>query len=411
MVKKIINWIANGFFRTLGKFLFFFLIACIVGILIGNGTVKLTDLLGIDIVYAETNANYSSIRMDVEQCSVRPNGNTTAFNNCVWDHTNGLGSNYKISFGSTNGYLRKIQFQFFGGSNYTYPAGSYRVQFQIAQDPLDMLAFTDYYDLKIYGNSSSSSSGASSGLDTITSKSCTFSRVTTYRVAVNCAFTTSRDLKYLNVSFEYYDDNDVKLYNTTAIQWDSIDQFVYSTDSTGAINNQTTIIQNEFQNLDNTLTDDDVDEDTEDMVDFLTDFDFSGSADVSSLVTLPIDFIANVFLNDTTADLCATFRGKNICLPNGKLLWNRTYSCNMQTTLCDNSVSISSFKQIFSILVGGYFAYKMLRGLVRSVDEVADPTIDSVEMADLGGSYTPKHRDSFTRSTAFHRATTGRRSQ
>lgn len=385
MVKKILNWTANGFFRSLGKFLFFFLITCLIAILVGNGSLKLTDLLGIEVVYAETNANYSSIKLEVEQCTIRPSGSNVAFNNCVWDSRTGTGSGNKISFGSSNGYLRKIQFQFYGGSNYNYPSGSYRLQIKLAQEPLDIYAFNNYYQMKIYGNTSSSSTGASSGFDTISSKSCTYSQSSTYVGIITCVFGTAKDLKYFNFSLEYLDDNDVRLYNTNNIYWYSIDQFTFTTDSTGAINNQTTIIQNEFQNLDNTLTDTDSDIDSSDMVDFLNDLSLTNEGIVSTFVNLPISIIESLVLNNSNNSICATFRGQNLCLPSGVIVWGRNNpNCNLTTNLaCANTTSVNAFKNFFSLVVGGWWSYLMLKSVVSTIDNVVDPFKDRIEVSKL----------------------------
>lgn len=292
------------FWGKIAYFWFIFMLV-IVGFFTGSLNVK-----------ADSNANYSSIKLEVEQCTIRPSGSNVAFNNCVWDSRTGMGSGNKISFGSSNGYLRKIQFQFYGGSNYNYPSGSYRLQIKLAQEPLDIYAFNNYYQMKIYGNTSSSSSGASSGSDTISSKSCTYSQSSTYVGIITCVFGTAKDLKYFNFSLEYLDDNDVRLYNTNNIYWYSIDQFTYNTDSTGAINNQTTIIQNEFNQVNENITDDSVDDPSSMISDFEDLLPSNGV--ITQLIALPINWYTKIL--SSLSGNCSSFNlgslyGTNLLLP------------------------------------------------------------------------------------------------
>ena len=83
-------------------------------------------------VKAETTANFSSVRLDVYQCKMDVNvqGLNPVYYDCVWDNVTGTGSTHKITFGSTNGHLQKIQVLLFGGSN-VYPAGSYNLSIEI----------------------------------------------------------------------------------------------------------------------------------------------------------------------------------------------------------------------------------------------------------------------------------------
>lgn len=280
----------------------------------------LVFFLGVMTSYAETTANYSSVRLDVYQCKMDVNvhGLNPVYYDCVWDNRTGTGSNAQMSFGSTNGHLQKIQSLIFGGSN-VFPAGSYNLSVQLAINPREMLHFTDIYTYRIFGNTSSSTNGASSGIDTISSYTCSASQVSgsNYRVDINCTFNTTKDLKFLMISMEAKTGtNAFGLGNTSAIQTEGITRFSYSIDSTGAINNQTTIIQSGFNDIDSTLNDDDIDNPNSMISDFEDLLPQNGV--ITQLIALPINLYQKV-LNSINGT-CQSFNlgslyGTNIILP------------------------------------------------------------------------------------------------
>ena len=59
MIKQIINWTAGGFFRTLGKFLLFLVIALILGYFMAQRNIHL-PLIGIGKVNATVYESFSS---------------------------------------------------------------------------------------------------------------------------------------------------------------------------------------------------------------------------------------------------------------------------------------------------------------------------------------------------------------
>lgn len=278
------------------------------------------------IVLADTNASYSSLRFEVEQCtSMAEETGIDEFGTCQWDHSTSLGNNGRLSFGSNNGHLKKIQMQLYAGSN-VWPSGTYKFVSTIAVDPKnldDLINYPQYY-FRIYGNTTSSSSGASSGLETISSQSCYITNNTSsnYTYTVSCGFNTSKDLKYLNISMESIDNYHVPV-NTNVIQWDALNVFSYNESPTGAINYQTTIIQNEFNetnnnlnNINDTLEDDDIDNPSSMIEDFEDMLPTNGT--ITSLIALPITLYQKI-LNSINGT-CSSFNlgslyGTNIIMP------------------------------------------------------------------------------------------------
>lgn len=146
------------------------------------------------------------------------------------------------------------------------------------------------------------------------------------------------------------------------------------------INNNTSAINN----INGTLNDTDVNSDTNDMGDFLNDMSFDKDNSVSSILTIPIDFIQSVFDGDftDTQDLCFTLKGVQSCLPSGSFLWNRT-GCHDNAPFGCASTLLNAFRTFFNLVVGGFICYKLLLGIVRTYDKALDPLDNGMEMMKL----------------------------
>lgn len=240
------------------------------------------------------------------------------------------------------------------------------------------------FTYSIEASTTTSTSGLSSS--NVSNVQCTFVNIdNAYQAKILCNFTASAAVKLLFVRVNF----------NCAVEW--VDYFNTYTmrvdleDSTSnAINNQTTIINNAINNqtnainnIDGTLKDDNVDSDSNDMADYLQSFEFAGDSNISTLVTLPLTFLENVLIQESNADLCVTFRGKNICLPSGRILWGTSHSCNQNVLLCDSSVNVNAFKTIFSTIVGGYLCYKMARAIVHTIEKSLDPEDSKTEVVSL----------------------------
>ena len=300
--------------------------------------------------FAETTGTYSSLKFEVQQCTV----NGLIWGTCQNDSRNGIGSNNSINFGSDNGHLKKIQMQLFGGSNITYPMGNYNITVRIAKDPLILDEIRNVYQIKIFGNTSSSSNGADSSQNTISSRSCELEQVSQYVFDVKCLFSTNKNLKYIMISLEA---DELVPDNTDVIYWYSIPQFTYTTDSTGAINNQTNIIQNQFNqtnqninNLNDSINSDTVDNPASDISSFNNSIASNGV--ITSLITLPITLFQSVINNINGT--CSSFNLGSL------------YGTNLILPCIEVSDFIgSNLYSILDILFSGFFIYKIARKMIK----------------------------------------------
>lgn len=396
MVKKIINWTANGFFRSLGRFLFFFLITAIFALLFANSSVKITDLLGIDTVYAASQESYNWTFYNVKTCAP----NTPSYS-CIQTSNRQPNTGYMpvTENSEFQGYLNEWNVLFSNTSSQWNANKTYSVKVGLGVSSSNVGNGSNqkslYYYLtgemrpRFYMYASTDTNMANVSSDKIANYSCSIQQNENAinRIYLTCTFQPTTAIKMFQMKI-YYGEN-TKLH-FQKYGYMTMDNFSSSEDLSGFITNQTEVIQNNFnttnqliEGITGTLQDDDVDDDGNDMADFINDFQLEGDSNISTLVTLPITFIENVLVQNTSDDLCVTFRAQHICLPNGKILWERNHQCDMTTTLCDNSYSINDFKALFTLLVGGYLSYKMIRSVVLTMNKALDPADDYVEVANL----------------------------
>lgn len=366
MVKKILNWTANGFFRSLGKFLFFFLITCLIAILVGNGSLKLTDLLGIETVNAQVIDTYR-----------------------VWDTGNSSRYYFSCDNGSNNTTaIKEIYFSF--QYNATVPSGVNRIVIPLSYYMTIMNnAGTNQYNailnsaLQVQLRTNDGEWAVCGVGDT--QLTCSVNEGYTYTgvhfrfvPAFSGMFDCLRVSLNQIINFEYSNDiNDI--YNNISNVQTSINEVET------AITNQSEVIQSGFDNMTDTLTDTDTDTDSSDMVDYLNDLSLTNEGIVSTFVNLPISIIESLVLNNSNNSICTTFRGQNLCLPSGVIVWGRNNpNCNLTTNLaCANSTTVNAFKNFFSLVVGGWWSYLMLKSVVSTIDNVVDPFKDRIEVSKL----------------------------
>ena len=53
-MKKVLDWTLGGIFRTIGRFIGFLLIGLLLSFIVFKSNLKITDLLGFDVVKADT---------------------------------------------------------------------------------------------------------------------------------------------------------------------------------------------------------------------------------------------------------------------------------------------------------------------------------------------------------------------
>lgn len=172
--------------------------------------------------------------------------------NCIFD-TASLGN--RIYIGGDKTYVPQFQWLIYGGSNNTYKANNvYSMHIRQAISVLDYDLIENLYLFQYFSNTSSSSSGAISGYSNanLYSMSCSLSQYDTYAFDINCNFVPKRDIKYISVQL-YLSDYDYSVDSQTDVRWTTL-EMSYEEDVSSVINNQTTIIQNEFNQTNQNIT-------------------------------------------------------------------------------------------------------------------------------------------------------------
>lgn len=140
------------------------------------------------------------------------------------------------------------------------------------------------------------------------------------------------------------------------------------------------------QAINDILTDTDTNTDSNDAASFFQDFTLSIEGPISQIVMLPIDLL-NILIvdynaNQTHNDLCTTFKGQNICLPSGDIVWKKS-GCHDNNVWGFGCTSVLPFRNFLQLSVGGYIIYKLLRKLVESVEKGLDPQSTRVDLMKL----------------------------
>lgn len=168
------------------------------------------------------------------------------------------------------------------------------------------------------------------------------------------------------------------------VQFSQSGSYEYTNIKTCMSNTEST--NNKLDDINNTLTDTDTDEDSNDLGTFFNDFNLSIEGPISEIVLLPINLLNTLIVdynsNDTHADLCTTFRGQNICLPSGDIVW-KTTGCHDNRPNWFGCPNIQPFKAFLNLTVGGFIIYKLLRRLVGSVEKGLDPQSTRVDLMKL----------------------------
>lgn len=377
MVKQIINWTAGSFFRTLGRILLYITIGALIGLYCVNNNIKLPQwLIMIDKVDALTtitpNIYGHKLEYSTGHCSFGTFPNCDFIVDDVVGPTNNINGDYKnfCPNGKTcvlihDWYFVKLSSNLNPGITYTWVFDTWYTT----------RATQSYYnknvDVFLMASDTGGYSGSSSAYVSNVSCRAGLTEGTTTKVSWTCSFTPTKSINYLymrltfnnnNVPFSSFGCNKGYLTFDNA-QVDAINN------QTNIIVDSTTIINDTLNDLNDTIEDTDVEDDGNDMADFINDFNLNGSSQLSDLLTIPITFIQNVLVDSSNTDFCTTWRNKQICLPNGSLIWGRN--------------DITPFKTFFNILVGGFLSYKMILSFLFTSERALNPKDNKIEVMKL----------------------------
>lgn len=393
-MKNIINWTFGSFFRTIGRIACYLIIGGILAYFVSDGFSKrdfrITDLFGIQRVMASSGSvwlgevqqsdntwYYSSLSPIYVERKVRT---YTTYMNSVQFETN-FGQ-YGVDKFYINGYIGGVNF-----TNYTTNCSS--------------ISGTTYTHCNWQNN-----------LDDFQFQIWLGDNRNQCKIDYNNAmFTTSGNAGYLFWSAECFSDNNT---TTNSIGYrlllqDNIDSSGSGSarDYTFAINRNVYFTASDSQaivsaqaqttnavnSVNQTLTDTNSTSDADDTYSFFNSYSNDSESQLSQVISAPLTLLNNLIVG-TDTKLCFTLKGKQSCIPSGRIIWGKTTRTSFDVGSLtfhpiwfgsgDNITNgITSFVALFNLVVGGFLAYKMLLSLYRMVDDMLNPTNNRIEVLKL----------------------------
>lgn len=147
----------------------------------------------------------------------------------------------------------------------------------------------------------------------------------------------------------------------------------FQTDSGAIINNQN---QNTNQTL-NFFSDTNTTSSSNTTSNFFSETNSTSESALTSIVSAPLTLI-NSLVVGTHDSICATLNSKQICLPSGDIIWNRSTSSQNHggSGVHDHwfrGGSVEQFIAFFNLVVGGFILYKCLLSIFNMVHKLLDP--------------------------------------
>lgn len=365
MVNKVINWTFGGFFRTIGRTIAFIVIGALIGLIFYKNDISIPKLLGIETISAQEVNSWATNQVKINTC----NGNGT----CT-DSSNANG-NQTYSGSSLSYPLNFVQWRL-KASNGLSKDNYYTLTFGYKPTP-DAIAVKIQPNFKKAGDYEDEDASCSQKYnDGWYLWTCSFEPRENY----------SSD-EYLYVRITFYQEYLTKF--QTRMNGFKVMRGIGGTivDQTNIINNTINEQTQAINDINENLTDTNVDDDANDMGDFLTDFDFEGDGNLSTLVNLPLDFLESILFDDSFENFCVTYKSKNICLPSGSIVWRANPSCpSGMSCLIDPVYGFSglALKTLLNVFACGYLSYKLLRSIIKTTSDLLDPDAKhNVEMMKL----------------------------
>ena len=246
-MKKILNWTFGGFFRALGRVLCFLAIGTIIALIIANNDIKLPDILSLGIM----KVNADTLTYDYSSFAVRE-GTTWTSQGPFGTGVHNLTVNaVSIRLGYTDAFKANQTYRIIYDVGYA--------DITVALEDILVLTPSSY---TCAGSTQWSSWTNNEGYI----QSCNLIGATrvnnTNKVRYVFEITPLQNIKGIQTIIRF--DNDrytlstINVYNTTNI--------TFPEDVGGAINEQTTIIQNEFNDLSQTIN-----ENNQNLIDAITE--------------------------------------------------------------------------------------------------------------------------------------------
>lgn len=249
--------------------------------------------------------------------------------------------------------------------NFTYNTGSFVTNDLVLTSLSDLkysyMGSTDYVEnqgLKELSYSQSFDYSTFTGYISITFKAT--ENTSSYR------FIVDKLPLFRNTSFEY--NQGVRVYLLNALEEEDNTSALLGqiTNQNNTMINQNQQIINNGNQLNDNLTNDNIEGATDSAGSFFDNFTDNDNGGISGIVTAPLVAI-NAMLNGTCSPLTTTFKGKEISLQCGTQLWSR----------------LSGLKDFLNVVLGGLLCYRICIKLFKLIQNMKNPDNDRVEVMDL----------------------------
>lgn len=351
-MKNIINWTFGGFFRSLGRILCYLAIGTLISILLSYSGIKLPSIFGVIDVNASAYQTFSTsqVRMRYDERG-------------TLKYTSWYNTNY--TFDSLSYPVVSLQFRVKSSDGFS-PLETYILNFGYKPSP-DAI-------------SRKSVNGRKDGqTDVYESFTCQWEKGDVTYLGT-CSFTpkltyTSNDYLIINVDF-----NSAYLTSIRGI----MNQYLERESVESVITQTTDNIVNTIDGLSDTLTDTDTSQTSSEASDFFHNFNLSIEGPISQIVLLPVNMLQYLIVDynssETHSDICATLKGKQICLPSGDILWKRSGCHENNYWGCPN---YTNFRNFLQLVAGGFILFKILSRIVKTAEKGLDPQESGVNLMKL----------------------------
>lgn len=380
-MNKIFNWSIGSFFRTIGRFLAYFVIGLIGALILsGNFNIKeiISNLLFVKVSAEEYNANYNNATYNV--CTYNVGSPDT---NCTFKSSytaTGTAISYSMPV-----YVNQFNTRIYGSNNIYFGGNTYQVSItyvlQPTQNRKDMVNWFNTSTVSIALSKTNSASDSSSSFVDSFRFNCSMVEDAENRYTCVYTFTPNDDVNFIRILHTL--NQPERFYFTYAnVRSDIV--ITYSNGVSGAIDNQTTVIQNQTDKIvdeqKNTtdavkdLTDAITDDSSPDLSEMENVAGWLPPGPVDSIITLPL-----TLLNSVSSALNGTCNEVKLPIP---FLTNQyiTLPCMSQVY---SSMGVDDIMNYIGWVSSTIILFSYLVNLYKWVDNI----LSLRENADLPGNW------------------------
>lgn len=403
-MEKLFNWTIGSFFRTIGRLIAYFAIGAFIAYILSNSNIKLPRIT--NLFFEKVNA----ASIVIPSTSATTFWNTNGWSN--FDVTSDQTRAFKTIYSSDDEINEYISFGSFSGSqpqnfdyiafqiSMTYPKvmsytnsleDHYCSKYSCSDEVYDCNSGTCYRYCRTFSCSTYASRSTGSILtqipNEITMHNMMFTITYTDNNTNTCFLqenevvcpTDGKTPKQLNIyihfkavkttTFDLYVSRYTMLYKAQNMQ--------------GAIEEQTQQQQQQHNETMTIITDTNTTQEQNETISFFSNFTFQSEGNhLTDIITAPLRVFTSISTG-SFSDLCFTLKSKNVCFPNGNMIWQKSNRDSTWFGTGSISTGIQAFVTLFNLVVGGYLAYKMGASIKRLIEDFLDPTNTRIEVMKL----------------------------